>query len=225
MIPLLFACSPPEALLGTLVDGRTGAPIRGEIVRADNGEAQCLRLSEPTGDDGAFRIEAPCSGDTRLAPVDESWWTPNPSIKWSVAAPSVVAWRAPLSDGVYRLSGVDLIALPTNTTLAAAPTAGASRYPLVLPAAPPILGRQDVVVLSGASASAWTLAPLLPATDRGPKAVAWFNLGSPIAIQFKNVSSEDRLVHYLPVDSLAEGRYVLASPDHARAVIFDTSGS
>lgn len=224
MIALLLACAPPDAFLGTLVDGRTGAPLTGHVVRAEHEESACLRLSLPTAPDGAFRIESPCAGPYRLAPIDEGWWAPAGT--WSLASPTVTAWRAPVSDGLYRLSGMDLLALTTNTTLTTTTTAGTEpvRYPLVLPAAPPVLGRGDVVVLSGPSASAWSIAPLLPAADPRSEAVPWFKLGPAIVIQSKDISSEERFIRYLTMDTLQVGLYVLASPDGVRAVIFDASG-
>ncbi|GDX83449.1 hypothetical protein LBMAG42_52600 [Deltaproteobacteria bacterium] len=139
----------------------------------------------------------------------------------------------PTDPGIYRLRGEDITLLPTNTTLATGAASGEppSQYPLVLPAAPPTLAADDLLVLVGAGAETWTVASLTPTTqvpgapplgEAGP----WYVLDSaaaPFALALERRTPTDPPARTLAAGSLPPGRYVLRAPDAARALIFEAT--
>ncbi len=238
MILALLACTPPDAMRGTLVDARTDAPIPGVTVRAEAEGDDCLRVSSATEEDGSFVVEKPCAATYTFTPVDPTWWLPE-AVTARSGEVKLSAWHAPESGGIWAIRGGALEPLPTNTALGELSVGATTvRYPLVLPAEPPTLPADAALVLSGADLAGWTVAPLVPspavitAAPEGPARFdPWQTLGATLAadgsstpatveVPERTVTGEDRSVRYLDVGKLPAGRYGLSAAGSTRALLF-----
>ena len=115
--------------------------------------------------------------------------------------------------------------------IGAAPGAPPSQYPLLLPAAPPSLAPGDLLLLVGPAVDTWTVSTLEP-SPQVPRAVAgteagpWFILSAgpdPVANPVNHEATSAPPARALAAGDLPAGRYVLAAPDTARALLFDTT--
>lgn len=239
-------CSTPESVSGTLVDGRTGKPIPGELIRAETEQIEWVRLSTATDTSGMYQLTGlNPEAKYQLVPKNPEWQLEGPAVPR--ADGNLQVWRVPESDGIYRI-GESISHLVTNTPIAELllPDQAALRYPLVMPGEIPTIGGEEAVLFAGEVTEGWRLSRLEATPELGWKEgkkprsfAAWWVMGAsvtagekgrftvtPVSVDVKEtkVNLGDRPLRYVDGGGVPPGRYMIHGGDTARGVVVQFGG-
>jgi hypothetical protein len=237
----LLGCAKPGHVEGTVRDARTDTPLSVDVTLTPDAPSEaCPALTLHPGDDGGFAGEI-CGNTRYTADIGDPGWRLDAPVPVTGSV-DLRPWRVPDADGVYTLTGTELTWIATNTALDTARVMDSDatvRLPVEIPGSLPRIVGDTLLLLAGDVADL-AFSPLIPSDKRwfgsrdAPESIdPWVYLGvrfssdtafervdaSPTGATDRTVAG--RRLRMYDGHALPAGRYALAAPDAARAIVLE----